>query len=108
MLMCFGMLAAVVMCILIIMKNKNIIIKDLAKGSVKFAVFGGMSSMMLNLLILLMATTALSPSLIYPGIAVGGMILSVLFSVVVCKEKISLSRWIGLAVGAVALVFLNL
>ncbi len=67
----------------------------------------GFASAMLNLFVLLMASTTLSPSVIYPGIAVGGVTLTTLFSVLVFREKLSLRQWLGLAVGVVALVFLN-
>lgn len=73
-----------------------------------FPILAGISSAIVNRFILLLISTPLSPSLIYPGIAVGGLMLTVLVSVVVCKEKLIRQQWIGLAVGAIALVFLNL
>lgn len=74
-----------------------------------FAPFtAGLSSTLTNQFILLMISTALPASLIYPGIAVGGLMLTVLVSVVAFHEKLSRRKWLGLAIGAVALVFLNL
>ena len=81
---------------------------EIKKSSFFFPIVGGVSSALLNLLILVLISTALSESIIFPGIAVGGLILTILFSILIYKEKINLYRWIGLFVGAISLVFLNL
>lgn len=73
-----------------------------------YPVIAGASSCICNFFIIMMASTTLSPSLIYPALAIGGLILTTLVSVVTCKEKLTPSQWVGLVVGAVALVFLNL
>ena len=63
---------------------------------------------MLNFLVILLAVTTMSPALIYPGIAVGGFILTTLASVALFGERPTPRQWVGLSVGAVAIVFLNL
>ena len=67
----------------------------------------GISNLILNLMVMLMATTALSPSLIYPVISVGGLAIVTVFSLVVFKEKMHWWQWIGICVGAVAVVLLS-
>ena len=52
-----------------------------------YPVVGGISSAALNLLILLLITSPLSESVIFPGIAVGGWVLTTIFSVIAYKEK---------------------
>ena len=83
-------------------------LRELARNTIFFPIIGGISSAVLNLLILLLISTSLSESVIFPGIAVGGLILTTLFSVTAYKEKLYLHQWFGLSIGAVALVFLNL
>ena len=107
-LMCFGTFFSMIISLAIILKSGRPKWSLCKKGSFKFPIFAGISSAVLNLFIILMAQTTLSPSLIYPSIAVGGMLLSIMFSVVIYKEKLSTRRIIGLFVGVVALVFLNL
>ena len=82
--------------------------KDINLKTVICPVVGGISSATLNLLILLLITSPLSESVIFPGIAVGGLVLTTIFSVIAYKEKMSILQWCGLMVGVVALVLLNI
>lgn len=68
----------------------------------------GLSSAASNLFILLMIKERLSTSVIYPGIAVGGLIITTLIAFFGFKEKLRRAQWVGLGVGALALVLLNL
>ncbi len=82
--------------------------KDINKKTVICPVVGGISSAALNLLILLLIASPLSESVIFPGIAVGGLLLTTIFSVIAYKEKMSAMQWSGLVIGVVALVLLNI
>ena len=108
MLMCFGVGFAMLFSTLFLIKNDIPHFKLLSKGSIKFPMFAGTSSALANLFILLLANTTLSPTVIYPCIAVGGMILSILFSVAVYKEELEKTQWFGLSIGMAAIVCLNL
>ena len=68
----------------------------------------GASSALANVCILLLIKWQMSSTIIYPGIAVGGLILTTLISFFFFRERLRPLAWIGLAVGAVALVLLNL
>lgn len=61
-----------------------------------------------NLFVLLLATTALSTSLIYPVIGVGGLAIVTIISLVVFKEKMYWWQWVGVGVGAVAVALLSI
>ena len=100
----FSLLVSVVL-YLINIKHKP---KGITKHTLVYPVIGGISSAMLNLLILHLITSSLSVSIIFPGIAVGGLSLTMFFSLVVYKEKLSVQQWCGFLIGVVALVFLNL
>lgn len=76
--------------------------------AVIFPVTAGVSSALLNLFIIQLSSTNLSPALIYPTIAVGGVMLTAVFSVAVFREKLKTHQWIGLCIGMVAIAFLNL
>ncbi len=94
---------------LILYFNKNRCkLREISKKAILYAIIGGISSALLNLLILLMISSPLSESIIFPGIAVGGLILTTMFSVIGYHEKLHPCRWFGLVVGAIALIFLNI
>lgn len=68
----------------------------------------GLSNAMLNLFVIFMATSPLSPSLIYPVIAVGSLIVITLVSLFIFKDKMKWWQWCGVALGAVATGLLSL
>ena len=61
-----------------------------------------------NLFVMMLATRPLSPSIIYPSIAVGALALTSLFSLAVLKEKMKWWQWLGIAVGTVAVGLLSI
>ena len=71
-------------------------------------VCAGICNLILNLMAILMASTDLSPSFIYPVIGVGGLSIVTVFSLLVFKEKMSCRQWLGVALGAMAVVLLSL
>ncbi|MBQ9756287.1 MAG: EamA family transporter [Clostridia bacterium] len=73
-----------------------------------FPASAGVMNFLLNLFIILLATSSLSPSVIYPVIAVGGLIVSMLFSLFAFKEKLNWWQWLGFGIGAVAIALINL
>lgn len=107
-LMVFATLFAAIACLAFCRKDDKSVWPDVIRRNWYFPVIAGASSAVCNLFIIRMASTDLSPSFIYPALAVGGLTLTTLVSVVICKEKLRLSQWIGIAVGAVALILLNI
>ena len=108
MLMVFASVFSALVCLVLFMREEKSDWKIVVKTSWYFPTLVGISSAVLNLFIILMVSTTLSPSVIYPGIAVGGFTITTLFSVLVFKERLKFSQWIGLTIGVVALVFLNI
>ena len=78
------------------------------KSSWYMPTFAGVFNGLLNFFVILMATTSLSPSLIYPVIGVGGLIILTLFSKFAFKEKLSWWQWLGVGLGAVAVAVLSI
>ena len=58
------------------------------KGNIAFPVAAGVTNVLLNLAVIILATSELSPSLIYPVLAVGGLAVTMLFSIFAFKEKL--------------------
>ena len=69
---------------------------------------GGVNNALYHLMIMLLATSSVAPSLIYPLLAVGGIAISSVLSIFLFDEKLHWWQWIGIAVGALAVVFLSL
>jgi drug/metabolite transporter (DMT)-like permease len=55
-----------------------------------------------------LATSELSPSLIYPVVAIGGLMLTTVFSAFVFKEKMHWWQWVGVLIGSVAVGILSI
>lgn len=83
-------------------------VKTLIKRSWYFPVAAGICNVFLNLLVILLATSELSPNLIYPTIGVGGLIVVILFSIFAFKEKLKWRQRVGIAIGAVATLILSI
>ena len=68
----------------------------------------GVFNLILNVLVMLLAVSSLSPSLIYPVIGVGALAVITIFSLLVFKEKMRWWQWLGVLIGAVAVLLLSL
>lgn len=80
------------------------ILKSAAPFPLAAGIFNGTS----NLFIIILATSPLSPSLVYSVIGVGGLMVTTLFSVLVFKEKMNIQKWLGLIIGTVAIGILSI
>ncbi len=99
---------SVVICLIAYLKSDRSDSKEILKRSWYMPISAGTLNGFLNLLVILLATTALSPSLIYPVIGVGSLMITTLFSTLVFKEKMRWWQWIGIVIGMVAVVILSL
>ncbi|MBQ7368233.1 MAG: EamA family transporter [Clostridia bacterium] len=107
-LMTVAMLFAVLFCLIVYLKSDKSDTKEIVKGSWHFPVAGGVLNAVMNLCIMLLAATSLSPSLIYPVLAIGSLSVTTVFSAFVFKEKMRWWQWVGVAVGAVAVALLSI
>ncbi|MBR3864938.1 MAG: hypothetical protein IKJ19_07515 [Clostridia bacterium] len=108
MFMFFGVMLSSVVCLIFFLINKKPYLPELIKSSWVFPLGAGISSAIGNMFVVLLATTSLSPNLIYPAIAVGGLAITSIVSVFLFKEKLAWWQWIGVAVGAVAVTLLSI
>ncbi len=107
MLMLFATGACAIAYVILYLRSDKRDAKVMLKNSWWVPVCAGICNVALNVFIMLMAVTVLSPSLIYPVIGVGGLAVVTVFSLFVFKEKMRWWQWIGIAIGAVAVVLLS-
>lgn len=107
MLMLFATGACAIVYVILYLRSDKRDSRVMLKTSWWVPVCAGLCNVVLNVLVMLMAVTDLSPSLIYPVIGVGGLAVVTVFSLLVFKEKMRWWQWIGIAVGAVSVVLLS-
>ena len=108
MLMFFAMVLSVLAYLVIFLKSDKQDTKAVLQTSWWMSVCSGLCNLFLNVLVMLMAVSTLSPSLIYPVIGLGGLAIVTVFSQVVFKEKMTRTQWCGIAIGAVAVLLLSI
>ena len=108
MLMLFAIGFCALAYLIIYLKSNREDTPTMLKTSWWIPVCAGICNVILNVFVMLMAVTDLSPSLIYPVIGVGGLAVVTIFSLLVFKEKMRWWQWVGVAVGAVAVILLSI
>ena len=108
MLMAFATFLAAIAGMVLYISGRKTRKEEELKKSWYFPITAGVSNVLLNLFVLLLATSALSPSLIYPVIGVGGLMIVTLVSLFIFKEKLKGQQWLGIVLGAVAIVLLSI
>ena len=108
MFMLFAMILSVATYLIVYLKSNREHSSVLLKTSWWGPVCAGVCNVVLNLFAMLMVSTELSPSLIYPVIGAGGLIVVTLFSLFVFKEKMRWWQWLGIAIGVIAVVLLSI
>lgn len=107
-MMFFALLfASVISGIIWICMRKKIEITN-AKGTWWIVSLAGLGNFLLNLFVIFLAKTTMSPTIIYPTLAVGSLALNILYSFIVNKEKLTVIQIVGLATGAVSIAFLSI
>ncbi|MBR2442185.1 MAG: EamA family transporter [Clostridia bacterium] len=108
MFMFFAVLLSALICFAVFAVSEKPDVKKIVKTSWVYPLGAGMSSALGNMFIVILATSTLSPNLIYPAIAVGGLAITSVASVYFFKEKLKWWQWIGVAVGALAVALLSI
>lgn len=108
MLMMFALAFAVLSTFIHYITGEKSDTKTILKKSAVLPILAGIGNVVSNLCIILLAKTTMSPSIIYPVIAVGGLSITSIFSLLFFKEKLRPMQWIGMVVGAVAVVILSI
>ncbi|MBQ7370196.1 MAG: EamA family transporter [Clostridia bacterium] len=94
-------------CLVLYLKSDRTDNKEILKGSWYYPVSSGVLNAVHNLFVILLATSPISPSFVYPVLSVGSLMVTTLFSSLVFKEKMDWWQWLGVAIGSVAIVMLS-
>lgn len=94
-------------CLVMYLKSDKTKLRGVLKTTWYIPVLSGISNALLNLFIIFLTTSVLSPSLIYPVMAVGGIIVVTLFSTAIFKEKMHWWQWLGVVIGCIAVGILS-
>lgn len=108
MMMFFGIVCALVVCLLLYLKQPTEAPMAVAKKSGFFPILAGVFNGVQNLLVILLATTSLDPSLIYPVLAIGYLAVTSVGARLLFGERLSAKQWVGIAVGAAAVAILSI
>ena len=96
------------LCLLLALRENKANWKSTIKRSWLFPALSGGGGALSILFMLLLVKLNMSPVILYPGVAVGGLLITILFSVFLFREKLRPQQWLGLFIGAISLVLLNL
>lgn len=82
--------------------------KAILRSSWYIPALSGAMNFVINLIVLILATSVISPTIVYPFMAVGALAITTVVSIFIFKEKMRWWQWIGIAVGALAIVLLSI
>lgn len=99
-------ISAVVLLVISLFTEKKDLPSNLKKGAFWYLLCG-LSNGGVNLLVLVLTNRGLAPSVMFPVISAGGIVISYVISLVFYKEKFSVTQYIGLALGVISIVLLN-
>ena len=106
--MAVASIVAVIVGMIIYLKSDRRDSRELLKKNWYLPVIAGTSTGALNIFVMILATSALSATLIYPVLAVGSLILTCILSLVLFKEKLRPMQWCGVLLGITATVMLSI
>lgn len=107
-LMMVAIAISAIVCIVMYLRSDKIDFSQTVRTSWYFPVSAGVCNALLNLFVIFLATSSLSPSLIYPVLSIGGLMLTTTCSAFIFKEKMHWWQWLGIGVGIVAVGILSL
>lgn len=106
--MTLAMLTALIISVIFfIIYGGKLKVKELKFKLLLPTVSGGTNYLM-NLFVIILATSTLNPAFIYPTISVVSISVTTIISVFLFKEKPTLSQWVGIILGTAACVILSL
>jgi len=92
--------------ILLIIKRKEVKVENF-KRNWPFPIAAGIANFLLNLFVILLAQTDLSPTIVYPAISMS-IIVVLIYSVFFKKERLTIMQIIGMALGIAAVLLLSI
>lgn len=106
-MMTCAILFAVIFSLAVYLKSDKTDSREIARSYAIFPLASGLFNVIHNLIVIILATSTIPSSIVYPVIAVGGLSVTSIFSIIVFKEKLKWWQWLGIAVGGIAVVLLS-
>ena len=97
---------ALVMLVTALIKERGTVISNVKVGGVFIAAVG-IFNLVTNMLVMFL-NARIAPSIMFPIISAGGVLLTIVAAVLVYKEKLTRFQQIGVVLGILAIVFLNI
>lgn len=108
MLMFFATGLSLIASLVLYLRSNKSDSKIIFKKTGYIPILAGIGNLIMNVFVMLLATSSLSPSLIYPVIGVGALAVVTVFSLLVFKERMYPWQWLGVVLGAVAVALLSI
>ena len=96
-----------VVCVVRYLRSDKTDSKAIARSSWYIPALSGAMNFVINLIVLILATSVISPTIVYPFMAVGSLAITTVVSIFIFKEKMRWWQWIGVGIGALAIAFLS-
>ena len=100
-------ISAIVLFVISLFYEKNDLPTNLKKGALWYSLCG-LSNGGVNLLVMLLTNRGMPPSVMFPVISAGGIVISFIISLTLYKEKFSVTQYIGLGLGIASIILLNI
>lgn len=91
--------------VLALIKERKVLVSCFKKSYV--TVLNGAANGFTNLFVMVLVSRGMAASIMFPVISGGGLILTSLISIFVYKERLSARQYIGLALGTVSVILMN-
>lgn len=92
-------------CLFVYLKSDKTDTKKILEGSWYVPVLCGIFNFLQNLFVIILATL-LSANIVYPVLMIGSLATTSIFSIVIFKERMNRWQWVGVVLGAIAIVLL--
>lgn len=110
MLMFFAMIFATLSCVVLLLKNKTEAPRTVIKRGGIFPVAVGILNAANNLIVILLADPkfGVSASFLFPVLSVAALAMTSILSLILFGDKLKPRQWVGVGIGAVAVLMLSL
>ena len=100
-------ISALIMMAIALLKERDHLSKEICSGSVMWFICGAANGIV-NLFVMLLKTNKVPEFILFPLVSAGGIIATFIVSLFIYKEKMTKFQNIGLVLGIISVVFLNL
>jgi multidrug transporter EmrE-like cation transporter len=100
-------ISAFALLLISIFTEKKELKSNLKKGLLWFSLCG-LANSGVNLLVIVLTKMKMAPSVMFPIISGGGIVLTFAISLIFYKEKFSRIQYFGVALGVISIVLLNI